>query len=241
MCTVTFIKDYLGGYILTSNRDEKKIRETLLPENFQVGNHQVLYPQDKLAGGTWISMGTNGIVCCLLNGAFTAHERIASYKKSRGQVLLDVYRSGSLDEFTTLYDFREIEPFTLILFDMQNDQKLTELRWDGSTKHIQQLDANQHHIWSSATLYSSGFRKNRTEYFEHWSKNLQNMDENLIFSLHSSTDQENGFILKGEEGIETVSITQLHLSSSKGAMNYYETLNKQTTTKLQPWKKILQL
>ena len=67
------------------------------------------------------------------------------------------------------------------------------------------------------------------------------MDENLIFSLHASTDQENGFILKGEEGIETVSITQLHLSSSKGAMNYYETLNKQTTTKLQPWKKILQL
>ena len=62
MCTVTFIKDHLGDYILTSNRDEKKIRETLLPENFQVGNHQVLYPQDKLAGGTWISMGTNGIV-----------------------------------------------------------------------------------------------------------------------------------------------------------------------------------
>ena len=123
---------------------------------------------------------------------------------------------------------------------MQNDQKLTELRWDGSTKHIQHLDANQHHIWSSATLYSSGFIKNRTEYFENWNQNLQKIDENLIFSLHSSTDQENGFILKGEEGMETVSITQLHLSSSEGIMNYYETLNKQTTTKVQRWKKILQ-
>ncbi len=240
MCTVTFIKDYLGGYIVTSNRDEKITRETLLPENFQVGNLQVLYPKDKVAAGTWISMGSNGIVCCLLNGAFIAHERQARYRKSRGQVLLDVYRYGTLDEFTALYDFREIEPFTLILFDVQNDQKLTELRWDGSTKHIQHLDANQHHIWSSATLYSSGFIKNRTEYFENWNQNLQKIDENLIFSLHSSTDQENGFILKGEEGMETVSITQLHLSSSEGIMNYYETLNKQTTTKVQRWKKILQ-
>ena len=44
-----------------------------------------------------------------------------------------------------------IEPFTIIFFQ---NEKLSELRWDGHQKYFQQLDNHSDYIWSSVTLYS---------------------------------------------------------------------------------------
>ena len=70
MCTVSYVPDHSGGFVLISSRDEKPGRKTMRPEN----DHGMLYPKDAVAGGTWISVDESGRVGCLLNGAFEKHE-----------------------------------------------------------------------------------------------------------------------------------------------------------------------
>ncbi len=80
MCTVTFIGSKENEFILTSNRDEKILRETERPSIYRINSREVAFPKDKLAGGTWIAMGGSGVVCCLLNGAFELHESTGKQK-----------------------------------------------------------------------------------------------------------------------------------------------------------------
>ena len=54
MCTVTFLPLSNNDFILTSNRDEQRQRETLHPKIYEEDGIEMLFPKDKVAGGTWI-------------------------------------------------------------------------------------------------------------------------------------------------------------------------------------------
>src|SRR3954447_19258865 len=128
MCTVTFIplKDRV---ILTSNRDEKYSRKQALPpQQFYFNGGTIIYPQDADAGGTWVAINEDGNAAVLLNGAFVKHTPMPPYKKSRGQVLLEVIQTDRPVRSFVRTDLTHIEPFTLVIID---NKGLYECRWDG--------------------------------------------------------------------------------------------------------------
>ena len=238
MCTVTFVKTKKGKVILTSNRDEKTHRPTIPPTSYTVGDQTVTFPKDELAGGTWIAMGDNGIFCCLLNGAFQLHQSKGNYRRSRGQIVLDVFRSTSPESFLEQIDLENIEPFTLIIYNSILD-KLNVLVWDEHKKHIYDLDVNQPHFWASATLYSSEFTKQRRERFYSFMLGKEDVYEASIYRLHSTTKEEGGYILNDRGQIETVSVTQLILTELKGKLIYNDLLSEKQTTVEKTWNKVL--
>jgi len=237
MCTVSFVKKDNGEVVLTSNRDEKTHRSTIPPKEYSIDGNKITFPKDELAGGTWIALGEQGTFCCLLNGAFEKHASKDNYRRSRGQIVLDVFRSESVETFLNKLDLENVEPFTLIIYQ-STTQKLNLLVWDEKEKHISELDTNTPHFWGSATLYTKEFTdQRRLQFFELFK---HDKGELSIFKKHSSSKTQNGFLLNNREGIETVSVTQIILSKLKGSMSYF-VLNENLTTKItKEWKKDLQ-
>lgn len=74
MCTVTYIPTK-NGFCFTSNRDEKASRETIQPTIYINNGMELIYPKDKVAGGTWVAADGKNRIACLLNGAFEGHKK----------------------------------------------------------------------------------------------------------------------------------------------------------------------
>ncbi len=133
MCTVTYLPLPSAGFVLTSTRDERSIRKAAIPpREYDVHGGMVFYPKDPDAGGTWIASAVSGYSLCLLNGGFKIHESRPPYRLSRGLVLLDFYKYNNVASFRDHYDFKGIEPFTLLILG-HPQRSLDELRWDGQS------------------------------------------------------------------------------------------------------------
>lgn len=234
MCTVTYVRQNDSTIVLTSNRDERIHRITTIPEKYTIGDRWAIFPKDNHAGGTWISMGSKGIACCLLNGAFEMHERKPMYSRSRGQVLLDVFRFETLDEFIDKVDLSGVEPFTLVLVNVINGD-LKDLIWDEKRKHVREYDQNGNHFWSSAYVYSRPIAIEREQHFRELSEKKKLNHEEVLL-LHSKTKGEGGFLLKTEWGIETISISQLLLRPDKGSFYYEDLLKKDSVFIESAWE-----
>ena len=113
MCTVTYLPTNDGDFIFTSNRDEDPRRAVgdLQHINSPEGK-KLLLPKDR-AGGSWIALSQTGRLACILNGAFTKHQRKLSYRKSRGLILIDFFDWPDALSFWQDYNLIKIEPFTL--------------------------------------------------------------------------------------------------------------------------------
>src|SRR5690625_1856143 len=164
MCTATYIPVSQKDFVLTFNRDESPGRETLFPDFYEEGGKRLLYPKDAVAGGTWIGISDNQRMVCLMNGAFEAHVRKPSYRKSRGLVVKDFLIFEDLDSELENYDLKGVEPFRSLVIDWRDELKLTELVWDEEKLH--RLDRNQKPcIWSSSPLYPKDLREKRRTWF----------------------------------------------------------------------------
>jgi hypothetical protein len=165
MCTLTYLPDGLGGFVLTTNRDESPLRPTDPPALHEIEGKTLLFPQDRMAGGTWIAASTTLRVVCLLNGAFERHLP-GKYGKSRGLVLLESFGFHSLEEFSERNVLDGVEPFTLVWVEqLGTGSRVGEFRWDGSAKHIKAIDPWMPHIWSSAQLYRPEIIAMRNQWF----------------------------------------------------------------------------
>ncbi len=220
MCTVTYIPLTPTGFILTHSRDEKAIRPPArLPQAVRVGNREVTFPQDPQGHGTWIAASAETTVC-LLNGGFDPHQHQPPYRHSRGLVPLHVFTYPSLQAFVDGYDFTGIEPFTLLL--MEVDQ-LTELRWTGQRLFRHDKDPNQSHIWSSVTLYTPEVMKKRENWFQNWQLNHPTPSVTDVRQFHQVTgdgDQENDLLMNRNHQLFTVSLTSVRHHPGQTEMIY---------------------
>lgn len=231
MCTVTYIPQH-KRFILTSNRDERSFRETIVPMKYVHGETTLCYPKDALAGGSWIAMGNNGRVVCLLNGAFIPHTKKAHHTHSRGKVLIETAQSViNPDQLFTTESLANTEPFTLLTIDFNNKEinAFSELIWDGKDKHYRQLDHRQPYIWSSVTLYNETNRKKRKRWFSQFLKETKsNPTASDLIQFHSgkhSNDKAVNVIMEREGDLKTVSITQIIHNGSTLEMNYSDLIN----------------
>src|SRR5699024_6041845 len=98
-------------------RDESPNRATLPPEIYTHEKLELLYPKDKVAGGTWVGASTQKRALTLMNGGFVAHKRKNSYRLSRGVVVLELLKTESVKDFVSGFDFQRIEPCAVGLLD----------------------------------------------------------------------------------------------------------------------------
>lgn len=196
------------GFILTSNRDEKKERQADFPKTYPSKTGTVTFPKDALAGGTWFAVSETKMIC-LLNGAFEKHQPKPPYRHSRGKVVLDAFDCLNFEHFRSTYNYHNIEPHTLVMIDFEAEIELVEMRWDGLKKHIKPLDSRTAHIWSSCTLYAPEIISEREKWFADFvSSNRYEMEQ--IKNFHKtggSGDPKNDLLMKRTAELKTISIT----------------------------------
>ncbi|MEN9599039.1 MAG: hypothetical protein RL596_1350 [Bacteroidota bacterium] len=225
MCTVSFVP--VGEKILIcSNRDEKSARgiafapiTTITPSG-----HQLIFPKDPDAGGTWISLKENGDVAVLLNGGFENHVPQYPYSKSRGLIFLAVFESSNPLEAFKSIELSGIEPFTLVLFV---GGFLHVCRWDAISKHAKQLNEQQPHIWSSVTLYDAATRAKRAYWFHDWLSTNPSPTIQDLLSFHrfaGDGDHGNDLLMNRNNALFTVSITGIETGKSALVMQYFDLL-----------------
>lgn len=220
MCTVSYSHTN-GKSIITSNRDEKVIRESAIaPKYYLINNKNIIFPKDQKAGGTWFAINEEGTVIVLLNGASEQHQLKSNYRKSRGLIVLDLITSNSpILEWETL-DLEGIEPFTLVLFQ---EKKLYQLCWNEIKKEAMVLDATQSHIWSSSTLYTQEIRQKRADWFLNFMDSNTNLVPEDLFHFHRYTEnqnQEHGLVINRNDVLKTLSITQAVIEDNKVELFY---------------------
>ncbi len=222
MCTVTLtpFSGSSSGFILTSNRDEAGFRETLPPDHYKENGVKLLYPKDKVAGGTWIGHSSHKRLICLLNGGFEDHERVLPYRLSRGVVVKDLLTAPDLLNAFEDYDLNNIEPFTIIAVEWKLGLDLIEFVWEGKEKHLKHLDIKSH-LWSSSPLYSSEMKTLREEWFAEFQSKSQITPNNLWEFHHSAGTGDKNFDVIMDRGfISTQSITQVIYDGKEVKMIY---------------------
>jgi hypothetical protein len=224
MCTVTYLPLHREGFVLTSTRDERTIRKPALPpEPYEVHESRLIYPKDPEGRGTWIASSMDEYSLCLLNGGFYPHESKPPYRMSRGLVIPDFFEYGTPERFRNIFDFKGIEPFTLLIIGYEA-RSLDELRWDGEQIHHKELNPELPGIWSSVTLYPEEVIRMRRGWFENWLLKKPPFHINSAVSFHKKAgtgDSENDILMNRDNLIRTVSITSIFRSESVHEM-YYE-------------------
>lgn len=221
MCTLTFIP-CKKGFTLTSSRDEKLYRPCLPPAIYEHFGRKIIYPKDKKAGGTWIALGEQNQMACLLNGAFENHQKQKAYLKSRGKVLLESFGYKNPLLFSEQVALADTEPFTLLLL---NKGAFHELRWDGSRRYFTEINMARPAIWSSVTLYDQNTQQQREEWFVDWLKINAHVPDFNIANFHYSrhgNDSENDILMKRSSGIQTLSISQIRCQDNKSSFRYLD-------------------
>ncbi|MBS1741416.1 MAG: NRDE family protein [Bacteroidetes bacterium] len=220
MCTVSFIP-VNNGFVLTSNRDEHSNRGiALYPDFYMINERRLLFPRDKKQGGTWFICNEWGDTAVLLNGAMKKHQPGMQYRKSRGLVLIDLFKHRDIIEAIHAYDFNEIENFTLIL---AASGKLTEFNWDGKKLYSTQHSIQHPHIWSSVTLYNQHMIAERKQWFYNWIQQVGKTEQADVVDFHHNTEKQNknyGLMIFRENLISTVSITSLKIENGEACMYY---------------------
>lgn len=232
MCTVTLVPlEGKESFVLTSNRDEAPGRETLPPKTYSIGGLNMTFPKDVLAGGTWMGISERKRVICLLNGEFKKHERNLPYGKSRGVVVKDLLAAEGFNDAAEAYDLSNVEPFTIVAADWQQDLIFAEFVWDGTQKHFRKLPLKPY-IWSSSPLYSPEMKKLRENWFSELQKE-QDLTPEALLGFHFSAgkgDKDKGVIM--DRGfVKTRSISQVVFSEGK-AIFYYKDLATEEESKL---------
>ena len=221
MCTVTYLPLKQHNFILTSNRDEQRNRITLNPKSYQEGQVKMMYPKDKIAGGTWIGVSEKQRLVCVLNGGFIKHHRKLQYSKSRGLIAKELLAAEDFETVIPTLNLKGVEPFTMVIVDWsKNKPKLFELVWDESKTHFQALK-NEPRICSSSTLYTDDIKNVRRQWFKEWiDQNAFTRDSILEFH-HSEIGEKSQSVLMKRPYVETVSITSV-VKNDQGIEMYYE-------------------
>ena len=221
MCTLTYLPLENGDFIVTSNRDERPSRATLAPETYKEDGVLLTYPKDVVAGGTWIGTSSLKRLVCLLNGGFKAHKREAEYSKSRGLIVREFLKVSEISTHMDQVQFKEMEPFTMVLLDWKNSLQIYELVWDGVEKYVKKL-ANKPHIWSSSMLYNPEIKKLREQWFTAWLTAHRSYEREAILAFHRDTQKgarEHTLQMK-RAAVKTISITSVEKRAIDVSMNY---------------------
>lgn len=227
MCVVSYLPKAGGGYVLTSNRDEKPQRgQSLPPRRFRMAKRNLYYPMDPLKGGTWIVTNDKGRSLCLLNGGLQAHQPEPPYRISRGQMILELCILDELAEASELYNFDGIEPFTLVVIEAGSQaNRLESWSWNGEKLLKQKHDQSSPHLWCSSTLYNPRIQQQKNAVFNEWLRTTSEKESEEIVDFHlilnRNEPQKSIRRFPGNE-VETLSITSISENHETKCIRYID-------------------
>ncbi|WP_147676123.1 NRDE family protein [Algibacter pacificus] len=231
MCTVTIFPTSNNDFVLTSNRDEAPNRISMEPDFYTIKNTNLLFPKDKVGGGTWIGISEKNRIICVLNGGREKHIRKNKYRLSRGVVAKDFLITDHIETCIEHYNFDDIEPFTIVISDWNSELKFYELVWDGSQKQFTKLPLEPK-IWSSSTLYNQTMRTERLQWFETYKKENKLTSESILnFHKTAGANNDDFGVIMNRGFVKTTSITQVEKVNNNVNMRYESLHNQQITSK----------
>ena len=225
MCTVSFVNSN-DKIIITSNRDEQIVRPSIEPKSYAVNDKNIFFPKDSKAGGTWYAIDEEANVLVLLNGASEKHEWNPPYRKSRGQIVVDLVSAKSAIEAWDEINLDAIESFTLVLFQ---NQKLYQLRWDGNRKETVELNVHHNYVWSSSTLYAKEIRDQREQWFHTFLEIKPEVSADEMFHFHRYTEIQNsnhGLVINRNDTLKTLSITQTVIEKNRVQLLHHDLIEE---------------
>lgn len=229
MCTVSFVPTKTG-VIITSNRDEKSLRQTALPpQQFNETNHQLYYPVDANSNGTWFIVGNSGTVGVLLNGAFEPHVVKEKYRVSRGVILPTVFKQNNVVEALTSFNFTGVENCTILIYQ---HKKLFEFKWNGEALFMKELNPHVPHIYSSVTLYNAAMIAERVQWFNQWLLQNNQPTQSDAIQFHTSAGKGNtdfGLQMNRNDLMLTVSVTSVFINENEVSLFYKDCVHQQET------------
>ena len=230
MCTVSFVAN-ANGVIITSNRDEKKLRlPALPPREFINGDLRLMYPVDGNAGGTWFIVKNDGAVGVLLNGAIAAHAPKSNYRISRGKILPEIFLQENPLLALQNFDLTNVENCTILIY---YNHQLHTCRWNGEQLFVEALSINQAYIFSSVTLYNNSMIEERENWFSNWlTDNLEPTQQDCI-AFHENGGKGNkhyGLQMNRENGMLTVSVTSVQIKDNNAILFYKDCVANTATT-----------
>lgn len=227
MCTVTYLPTGHDEFLFTSNRDEAPNRSASLLQMEERSGKKLLYPQDSLAKGTWIATANHNQLVCILNGAYTLHRHQPPYRLSRGIMALEFFTYQDARHFAKEFEFEGMEPFTMVIYDRG---QLIDLRWDEEQLLFTELDAQQPHLWASATLYDAIQQEKRHRWFAEWLSQHQSYRSEDILHFHHTAgdgDPTSDIIMNRMNRVRTTSITHIVKTKDRSHLQYEPLLNGQ--------------
>ena len=226
MCTVTYIPKEEGGFILTQNRDEDVKRSISTPPiQLEINGIKHLFPVDPQGQGTWIGISEEGRVASLLNGGSEPYSRKQTYRHSRGKVIMDYFSYPSFKEFYDQYNFKELEPFTLLVFE---DGKMYELIVNELYLKSNELNPKKPYIYSSSSLYVNSRIEDRRLDFLEWYYAQKHISQADVLNYHGQLhfeDELDKSLIKGEHILNTVSTTSICLAENNAEILYQDHFN----------------
>ena len=191
----------------------------------------MLFPKDEVAGGTWFGVSNQNRLICLLNGGFIAHRREEAYSKSRGIIVTDLLASENAVSTIKTYDFKGVEPFTIVMVDWVENLSLYELVWDGVATHFSKKPWAPH-IWSSSLLYSEKIKKKRESWFSDFIFNNLRPTKTDVLEFHRTAGEgdSSSDVIMDRGFVKTKSITQFTKFDVSNMR--YEDLQTQQITEL---------
>lgn len=118
MCTVTVVPHDRGVRLL-ANRDERRARLPGLPPRVHnLLGRRALFPRDPQGGGTWVGVNDAGLIVALLNARAGDSTETCAPKRSRGLIVLQLLRCGSVREAMATAAALEadlFEPFRVVM------------------------------------------------------------------------------------------------------------------------------
>lgn len=148
---------------------------------------------------------------------------------SRGIIVTDLLTSQNAVSAIETYDFKDIEPFTIVMVEWNEELRLYELVWDGVISHFSEKPLAPY-IWSSSPLYSEALKKKRERWFSEFIFNNLQPSEADLLEFHKTAGDGNleSDIVMDRGFVKTKSITQF--SKFESACLRYEDLQTNQIT-----------
>ncbi len=220
MCILSIVKSE-KGIIITSNRDEQRSRKnSLAPELIELGERKAIIARDAQAQGTWFLTDTLGRTAILLNGAFESHIPNPPYRESRGIILINLFQEEKFKSAFLFYNLENIEPFQVIYIDP--DQAF-QCVWDGSQKHLFEIDLSTPNVFFSPTLYAREIQEEKRKHFFKTFSNRESFIARTIFEFHIEQNEHSEFdFFMNREHQTTKSVTQVELNSAQSKYLHWQ-------------------
>jgi len=223
MRTVTYIPSKNDIFITSIRKEKIGHTAALPPERYSFSSGSIIFPKETDTGGSWIACHANGNAVAFLNETVTADTSGASYRKSRGLILLDLADHTTPFNCFLAINLNRIAPFTAVILDSFH---LFECSWDGRSKSFNELDAQAPHIWSSV-LYANDTASIRKTQFEESVAAIKTFSSKTVLDLHQALDNRESTELQtgAAEGLLTTSITLITIGPQLAKMQYLDVIS----------------